>query len=51
MPITLKISLVATDMLFIFYWLMAGFSALGIIAIPAEMMYADYNEPRVGAIS
>ncbi len=41
--------LVLTDLLFLIYWTVAALSELGFLAVPPEMMYADYEHPRVAA--
>ena len=46
---TLKSFITITDVLFIAYWTIAALSELGILAIPKELMYADYDNPRVVA--
>ena len=46
---SLKFLIAATDILFIVYWLVAALSVLGLLSVPPEMMYADYDDPRVVA--
>ena len=45
----LKFSLTTTDIAFLLYWTMAALLELGLIDIPRDMMYADYDNPRVSA--
>jgi len=46
---SLSAALTITDLLFLAYWLAAGASAAGLIALPPSLMYAGYDEPRVAA--
>jgi hypothetical protein len=46
---SLSAALTITDLLFLAYWLAAGASAVGLIALPPSLMYAGYDEPRVAA--
>lgn len=45
----LKFSLTTTDIAFLIYWTLAALLELGAIHIPKDMMYADYDNPRVAA--
>ena len=38
-----------TDALFLAYWAAAGAAAAGLIQLPAALMYAGYDQPRVVA--
>lgn len=49
MSASLKFLISVTDVLFIFYWFVAALSELGLLSVPPEMMYADYDDPRVVA--
>lgn len=46
---SLAAALAVTDVMFLAYWLMAGASTAGLIDIPAALMYAGYDQPRVVA--
>lgn len=45
----LKFSLTTTDVAFLIYWTIAALLELGALDIPRDMMYADYDNPRVSA--
>lgn len=45
----LILSISITDILFMTYWLIVGLAALGILKLPPDIMYGDYNNPRVVA--
>ena len=45
----LAIALAVTDVLFLAYWAVAGLSVSGLLRIPAELMYAGYDQPQVVA--
>lgn len=45
----LKFCLTTTDIAFLMYWALAALLELGVINIPRDMMYADYDDPRVSA--
>ena len=45
----LRYLLTLTDVLFILYWSMAALLELGVVDISQDLMYADYNNPRVVA--
>jgi len=47
MPRSLAIALTITDIAFLLYWTLAALSQLGVIEIPAEWMYANYDKPDV----
>jgi len=49
MPRTLAVALTATDLAFLVYWTVAALSQAGLVAIPAEWMYANYDQPNVVA--
>ena len=44
---TLRWLLTITDVLFIVYWSLAAVSAMGLLHIDPELMYADADNPRV----
>ena len=46
---TLATLMLATDLLFLAYWGVSIAAALGLMTLPPELMYADYDEPRVAA--
>lgn len=46
---SLALALGVTDLLFLAYWLIAGAALVGLIELPAALMYAGYDEPRVAA--
>ncbi|WP_293904310.1 DUF5360 family protein [Phenylobacterium sp.] len=43
----LAVALSVTDLLFLAYWAVAAAAQAGLIALPASLMYAGYDEPRV----
>lgn len=45
----LALSISITDILFMTYWLIAGLALFGLLNLPPDMMYGDYNDPRVVA--
>jgi len=45
----LAVALSITDLLFLAYWAVAGAAAGGLIQLPAALMYAGYDQPRVVA--
>ena len=45
----LMLSISLTDGLLMTYWLIAGLAALGVLNLPPDLMYGDYNNPRVVA--
>ena len=49
MPRSLKALITLTDVLFILYWSVAALLELGVIDISQELMYANYDDPRVVA--
>lgn len=46
---TLTTFMLATDLLFLAYWAVSIVAALGVMALPPELMYAGYQDPRVAA--
>lgn len=46
---SLAVSLAITDVLFLAYWSLALMNQVGFISIPADLMYAGYDNPRVVA--
>jgi hypothetical protein len=49
MPRRLAIALTITDMAFLAYWVLSALAAMGLLHLPASLMYDDYNNPRVVA--
>ena len=49
MPRTLALALTITDVAFILYWSLAALGQIGLIQIPPEWMYANYDQPDVVA--
>lgn len=49
MSLPLRFALSITDVFFLIYWAFAALDALGVIAIPADWLYANAHEPRVVA--
>jgi len=47
MPRSLAIALTVTDVAFILYWTLAALSQLGLLHIPPEWMYANYEQRDV----
>ena len=45
----LAAAMLTTDLLFLAYWGASIAAALGLFALPAELMYAHYDDPRVAA--
>jgi hypothetical protein len=43
----LSMFMLATDMLFLAYWSLSLLAQLGLMAPPAGLMYAGYDQPRV----
>jgi len=43
----LAISISITDILFMTYWTVSGLALFGWLKLPPEMMYDNYNDPRV----
>ncbi len=43
----LAIALTVTDVAFILYWTLAALSQAGVVQIPPEWMYANYDRPDV----
>jgi len=48
-PRSLALALTITDWLFIGYWTLSGLDRLGLIHIPADLLYANAHDPRVVA--
>ena len=49
MTTPLKLAITVTDVAFLLYWTVAALSELNLVQIPRELMYADYDHPRVVA--
>lgn len=49
LPRGLKAALLVTDVGFLVYWGLTGLVAAGLLAIPGEYLYSDYNDPLVVA--
>lgn len=49
MPRSLVVALSVTDIAFLTYWSVAALAQLGVVEVPPEWMYADYDQPRVVA--
>ena len=47
MTLPLKIAITVTDVLFIAYWTLAALIEFGLVQVPRELMYADYDQARV----
>ena len=47
MPKSLAIALSVTDIAFILYWIFAALAQIGLIQIPSEWMYANYEQADV----
>jgi len=47
MPRSLAVAITLTDVAFILYWVLAALSQAGILHIPPEWMYANYERPDV----
>jgi len=47
MPRSLAIALTITDVAFLLYWSVAALSQLGLVYLPPEWMYANYDQPDV----
>jgi hypothetical protein len=45
----LALALMVTDWLFIAYWAASGLDRLGLVQIPADLLYANAHDPRVAA--
>lgn len=46
---SLALALMITDWLFIIYWTASGLDRLGLIHIPANLLYANAHDPAVAA--
>ena len=44
---TLALCITVTDVLFMLYWTVAAAAAIGLVSLQPDMMYGDYNNPRV----
>lgn len=49
MSLPLRLALSITDLLFLAYWAASGLHAAGVLPIPADLLYADADLPRVAA--
>jgi len=49
MPRSLAFALTVTDWLFIAYWMASGLDKLGLVHVPADLLYANAHDPRVVA--
>ena len=49
MSLPLRLALAVTDLLFLAYWIASGLHALGVLAIPSDLLYAHADDPRVVA--
>ena len=47
MTLPLKIAITVIDVLFIAYWTLAALIEFGLVQVPRELMYADYDQARV----
>ena len=47
MPRGLALALTVTDLAFLLYWTLAALSQIGLVEIPREWMYANYDRPGV----
>ena len=47
MPRALGLGLTLTDTAFLIYWAVAGLTTAGLVALPPEWMYANYDQPDV----
>lgn len=45
----LALALTVTDLLFLAYWTLSAIEALGLIAVPPDLLFAGHDEPRVVA--
>jgi hypothetical protein len=45
----LALALTVTDLLFLTYWGVSALDALGLISVPADLLFAGHDEPRVVA--
>ncbi len=43
----LRFAITVTDVAFILYWMVAVLLELNIVQVPREVMYADFDQPRV----
>ncbi len=49
MPKSMMIAFLVTDLVFLLYWLISGLALLGVLNIPPDWMYADYDKADVVA--
>ncbi len=49
MPRSLAIAITVTDVAFLLYWTVSALALVGVLQIPAEWMYANYERPDVVA--
>ena len=49
MPQSLAVCLAVTDVLFLSYWSLSLLHIIHVISLPPEIMYSDFNQPRVVA--
>ena len=49
MPSGLRIFMLATDVGFILYWIATALVALGMLAVPTEWLFKDYNNANIFA--
>ena len=47
MPRRLAVAITVTDVAFLLYWTVAALSQSGLLHIPADWMYANYDKPDV----
>lgn len=47
MPRSLAIAITITDVAFILYWTIAALALVGLLHVPPEWMYANYDRPDV----
>jgi hypothetical protein len=49
MPRALTVAITSTDLLFLAYWSVSLLHLAGLVALPADLMYRDFDLPRVVA--
>lgn len=49
MPSSLRWLIIVTDVFFIVYWVLAALLELQVLNVPADLMYAAYDDRRVAA--
>ncbi len=47
MPRALAVAITVTDVAFLLYWTLAALSQAGVVQIPPDWMYANYQKPDV----